>query len=88
MTTPDYFDRLTSLFQSAIASTKENAQLRDDNAQLKADNADLLFKLNAVTSSLNQDEQEKATTATKLAGLEQLLTQYESISAPTVQAQA
>ncbi|MDF5736797.1 MULTISPECIES: hypothetical protein [unclassified Nostoc] len=62
--------------------------MRDDNAQLKADNADLLSKLNAVTSSLNQDEQEKATTATKLAGLEQLLTQYESISAPTVQAQA
>ena len=82
MTTPDFLDRLASVFQSAIASTQENAQLKAQNAQLKADNADLLAKLNAVTSSLNQDEQEKATTATKLAGLEQLVTEYESISTP------
>lgn len=79
-TTPDFFDRLAAIFTSAIASTQENTQLKTQNAQLKADNEDLTAKLNAVTSSLNEDEQQKATNAAKLAALEQLVTQYESIS--------
>ncbi|MEH2337592.1 hypothetical protein [Nostoc sp.] len=82
MTTPDFLDRLVSIFQSAIASTQENAQLKAENAQLKTANIELTLKLDVITSSFNEDEQEKATTATKLAGLEQLVTQYESISTP------
>ena len=85
MTTPDFLDRLGAFFQSAIAAIQENTQLRAENAQLKKDNADLTLKLDTITSSFNEDEQQKATTATKLAGLEQLLSQYESISAPAVQ---
>ena len=85
MTTPDFLDRLGAFFQKAIAAIQENTQLRAENDQLKTDNADLTLKLNTITSSFNEDEQQKATTATKLAGLEQLLSQYESISAPAVQ---
>ena len=81
-TTPDIFDKLTALFQSAIASIQQNVQLSAENAQLKAEKADLQTRLDAVTSSLNEDEQQKATNATKLAALEQLLTQYEPISTP------
>ena len=66
-TTPDIFDRLTTLFQSAIASIQQNVQLSAENAQLKAEKADLQTRLDAVTSSLNEDEQQKATNATKLA---------------------
>ncbi|MEH2014915.1 hypothetical protein [Nostoc sp.] len=88
MTTPDFLDRLNALFQNAIASIQENIQLRAENAQLKTDNADLTLKLNTITSSFNEDEQQKAATATKLAGLEQLVSQYESISTPAVQVQA
>ncbi|MEH1893177.1 MAG: hypothetical protein V7K92_28430 [Nostoc sp.] len=87
MTTSNFLDKLTALFQNAIASTQENIQLRAENAQLKTDNADLTLKLNTITSFFNEDEQEKATTATKLAGLEQLVSQYESISTPAVQTQ-
>lgn len=86
MTTPDFLDRLGAIFQNAITSIQENIQLRAENAQLKTANADLTLKLEATTSSFNEDEQEKATTATKLAQLEQLVSQYESISAPAVQA--
>ncbi|MEI1375983.1 hypothetical protein PQG02_06935 [Nostoc sp. UHCC 0926] len=82
MTTPDFLDRLASLFQSAIASIQENIQLRAENAQLKTANANLTLKLDTITSSFNEDEQEKATTATKLAGLEQLMSEYESIGTP------
>ncbi|MEH1849282.1 MAG: hypothetical protein V7L25_31010 [Nostoc sp.] len=82
MTTLDFLDKIASLFQSATASIKENIQLKAENAQLKAANADLTLKLEAITSSFNEDEQQKATTATKLAGLEQLVTEYESISTP------
>lgn len=94
MATPDFLDRLVGIFQNAIASTQENAQLRKENAQLKDDfadlqakfytattmNDDLQTKLDAVTASLNQDEIEKADTAAKLASLEQLASQLESIS--------
>lgn len=84
MTTPDFLDRVSALFQNAIASIQENIQLRAENAQLKTANTDLTLKLDAITSSFNEDKQQKATTATKLAGLEQLVTHYESISAPAV----
>ncbi|MEH2312355.1 MAG: hypothetical protein V7K35_13370 [Nostoc sp.] len=82
MATPDFIDRLAALLQNAIASIQENTQLRAENAQLKTDNADLTLKLNTITSSFDEDEQQKAATATKLAGLEQLVSQYESISPP------
>lgn len=82
MTTPDFLDRFTAIFQRAIAAISQNAQLKAENAQLKAVNADLTLKLDSVTESLNEDEQEKAATATKLAGLEQLVNQYESIADP------
>lgn len=74
-------DKLAGLFGSAIASIQENTQLKADNAQLKATNADLQTRLDAVTGSLNQDEQEKADQATKLASLEQLVAQFEAASA-------
>ena len=86
MTTPDFLDKLARLFQSAIASTQENAQLKAENAQLKTANADLTLKLDTITSSFDEDEQQKAATATKLAGLEQLVTQYESIATPVAAA--
>lgn len=73
-------DKLAGLFESAIASIQENAQLKNENTQLKATNADLQTRLDAVTGSLNQDEQEKADQATKLASLEQLVTQFEAAS--------
>ena len=87
MTTPDFLDRLGAIFQSAIATIQENVQLRAENAQLKTANADLTLKLDTITSSFNEDEQQKAATATKLAGVEQLMSEYESISAPAVPAQ-
>ncbi|MEH1976075.1 MAG: hypothetical protein V7L02_23250 [Nostoc sp.] len=94
MTTPDFLDRLVGIFQNAIASTQENAQLRVENAQLNATNtdlqakldaatatsADLQTRLDATTASLNEDEIDKANTASKLASLEQLASQLESIS--------
>ncbi|BBD69530.1 hypothetical protein NIES4072_31370 [Nostoc commune NIES-4072] len=94
MTAPDFLDRLVGIFQNAIASTQENAQLKAENAQLKAENTDLASKLDAATAasadlqtrldattaSLNEDEIEKANTAAKLASLEQLASQLESIS--------
>ncbi|MEH1821533.1 MAG: hypothetical protein V7L31_21040 [Nostoc sp.] len=97
MATPDFLDRLVGIFQGAIASTQENAQLKTENAQLKATNTDLQTKLDAATAastdlqtrldattaSLNEDEIEKANTATKLASLEQLASQLESISSAT-----
>lgn len=96
MTTPDFLDRLVGIFQNAIASTQENAQLKSENAQLKTENtdlqakldaataasADLQTRLDATTASLNEDEIEKANTAAKLASLEQLASQLESISTP------
>ncbi|MEH2404135.1 hypothetical protein [Nostoc sp.] len=81
-TTPDFLDKLTGFFQSAIASIQENVQLREDIAQLKEANTELTSKLEAISSSLSQDEQEKADTTAKLASLEQLLTEYESTSTP------
>ena len=87
MTTPDFLDRLGAFFQNAITSIQENIQLRAENAQLKTANADLTLKLDTITSSFNEDEQQKAATATKLAGLEKLMTEYESISSPAVQNQ-
>ncbi|MEH2392595.1 MAG: hypothetical protein V7K21_13395 [Nostoc sp.] len=81
-TTPDFLDKLTGFFQNAIASIQENVQLRSENAQLKAANTELTSKLEAISSSLSQDEQEKADTAAKLSSLEQLLAEYESTSAP------
>ncbi|MEH2393687.1 MAG: hypothetical protein V7K21_19170 [Nostoc sp.] len=97
MTTTDFLDRLVGIFQNAIASTQENTQLKSENAlllatktdlQTKLDaattaSADLQTRLDATTASLNADEIEKADTATKLASLEQLASQLESISAPT-----
>ncbi|MEH1777117.1 hypothetical protein [Nostoc sp.] len=94
MATPDFLDRLVGIFQNAIASTQENAQLRAENAQLNATNtdlqakldaatatsADLQTRLDATTASLNEDEIDKANTASKLASLEQLASQLESIS--------
>ena len=77
-------DKLALLFQNAIASIQENASLKSENTQLKATNADLLSKLDAVQGSLNQDEQEKADQATKLASLEQLLAQFEAASAAPI----
>ncbi|MHC5779314.1 hypothetical protein [Nostoc sp.] len=94
MKTPDFLDKLVGLFQNAIASLQENKQLKSENAQLKSDNADLQTQLNtatstskdlqtkldAVTASLNADELDKADTEAKLATLEQLSTQLESVS--------
>ena len=83
MVTSNFLDRLGAIFQSATATIQENIQLRAENAKLKAANADLTLKLDAITSSFNEDEQEKAATATKLATLEKLMSEYESISTPT-----
>lgn len=94
MTTPDFLDKLVGFFQNAIASIQENTQLKSENTQLKSQNADLQTQLNAATStstdlqtrldattaSLNADEIDKANTATKLATLEQLSSQLESVS--------
>lgn len=86
MASPDFFDRLTATYQSAIASIQQNAQLSAENAQLKSEKEDLERNLDAITASFNEDEQEKAATATKLAGLEQLVNQYESIATPVAAA--
>ncbi|MEH2119019.1 hypothetical protein [Nostoc sp.] len=82
MATPDFLDRLTGFVQGALASIQENIQLRAENAKLKAANAELSLKIEVITSSFDEDEKQKADTATKLASLEQLLTEYESISVP------
>ncbi|MEH2467508.1 hypothetical protein [Nostoc sp.] len=86
MTTPDFLDKLTGFVQNAIASVQENVQLQSENTQLKAANTELTSKLEAISSSLSQDEQEKADTATKLASIEQLLTEFESASTPVAAA--
>ncbi|MHC5717676.1 MAG: hypothetical protein ACYTX0_37620 [Nostoc sp.] len=82
MTAPDFFDRFTAVIQSAIVHTQENIDLKAENSQLKTANTDLQTKLDAITASLNEDEQEKADTATKLASLEKAVGNYEALLTP------